>query len=101
MDMQGAAADPRIMFPEIATGKANDPRITSCQGEAQEQTPQLAMANFMAAGLAQQLFYYHALSGKPELVPREMHPVYFASSLYGFQSRTPKQAQELMEAANA
>lgn len=102
--MAGTPSDPRIRFPEIATSKAGDPRITSCQGEAQVETPQLAGANFMAAALAQQLFYFHGLSRNIKSLPRELYPAYFASSLYGFQSQnvgdmeTPKEA-ELANAA--
>lgn len=52
--------DPRIYFPEINTDKTGDPtRPRGCQGEAQVQTPQLAIANFGAAHHMLWLFWFY------------------------------------------
>lgn len=50
--------DPRVMYPEIGTDKANDPQAEAigCTGAAQRENRQLVSANFMAAALAQHLF---------------------------------------------
>jgi molybdopterin/thiamine biosynthesis adenylyltransferase len=53
--------DPRIMFPEIVRDQTDDPisREAGCTGQAQEATPQLAIANMMAAAYALHLMWYH------------------------------------------
>ena len=55
--------DPRVYYPELARDDAPDPRAQAigCTGVAQEQTPQLVSANFMAASLAQWLFVLWAI----------------------------------------
>jgi molybdopterin/thiamine biosynthesis adenylyltransferase len=61
MGMRDTPRDPRVMFPEILTDHADDPlaRGSGCTGEAQQQTPQLAIANFMAAAYALHLMWFH------------------------------------------
>ncbi len=57
--------DPRLYYPQILTVSDNDPRAAAigCTGKAQEQTPQLVSANFMAAALMQQLYVGWAMEG--------------------------------------
>lgn len=59
--MKGTPRDPRVMFPEILTDTADDPLAigSGCTGVAQQQTPQLAIANFMAAAYALHLLWFH------------------------------------------
>lgn len=53
----GTKLDPRVYIPEISSDQSGDPlsRGIGCTGDAQEETPQLVSANFMAAALAQHL----------------------------------------------
>lgn len=52
--------DPRVYFPDILTDETGDPtRPRSCQGIAQEQTPQLVLANFSAANSMLWLLWFH------------------------------------------
>jgi hypothetical protein len=55
---QDTFRDPRVRTPEMVTDPNNDPRaaVIGCTGEAQEETPQLASANFMAAALGLKLY---------------------------------------------
>lgn len=57
-EWRGTNLDPREYYPEITTDRRGDPRAAAigCTGEAQEATPQLVTANFMAAALMQHLF---------------------------------------------
>jgi hypothetical protein len=48
-------ADPRIRYPEITKDKSINP--TSCQGEAAESTPQLAIANAMSGCMMMHMFW--------------------------------------------
>jgi molybdopterin/thiamine biosynthesis adenylyltransferase len=59
--MRGTKHDPRIMFPEILTTTTDDPLSVGmgCTGHAQQATPQLAIATFMAAAYAVHLMWYH------------------------------------------
>ncbi len=61
MGMKGTPRDPRVMFPEILTDHTDDPlaRGSGCTGLAQQETPQLAIANFMAAAYALHLLWFH------------------------------------------
>lgn len=54
---------PEDHYPGLWDDKRDDPRAAAigCTGAAQEQTPQLVSANFMAASLAQWLFVLWAL----------------------------------------
>jgi len=58
---KGTKLDPRVMFPEILTNKEDDPFAAQagCTGQAQEQTPQLAIANLCAATYGLHLMWYH------------------------------------------
>ena len=47
---RGRQMDPRVRYPELLTDISGDP--TSCQGEAQEASPQLAIANQVSGALA-------------------------------------------------
>ncbi len=57
-EWKGTRMDPRVYYPDIATGKDNDPRriAIGCTGEAQKANRQLVSANFMAASLLQHLY---------------------------------------------
>jgi len=58
--MKDSPLDPRVYFPDILTDETGDPtRPRSCQGVAQEQTPQLVFANFSAANAMMWLFWFH------------------------------------------
>lgn len=59
----GSKRDPRFINPDMVTDKTRDPQAQAigCMGQAQEETPQLVTANFMAAALAQWLFVAWAL----------------------------------------
>jgi hypothetical protein len=63
---KGSDLDPRVYYPEIQTSDTGDPRRAriGCTGTAQEQTPQLVSANFMAAALAQHLFVLWAMEAE-------------------------------------
>lgn len=50
--------DPRTYYPEIVTDKRNDPLRPHCTGEEAAATPQLAMANMMAAGYMTWLWWF-------------------------------------------
>jgi hypothetical protein len=59
-DWRGGPLDPRTYFPEINTDKTGDPtRPAGCQGEAQAQTPQLALANYAAANYMMWLLWFY------------------------------------------
>lgn len=49
-ELEGTKFDVLVRHPEIATDKEGSPTTASCTGEAQEATPQLALANQRAAG---------------------------------------------------
>lgn len=55
--------DPRIMYPEIRSDKANDPRAAAmgCTGEFQTANVQLVTANLMAASLLAHLYVVWAM----------------------------------------
>jgi hypothetical protein len=57
-DWKGTKLDPRRYYPEIATTHTGDPLApVGCTGEAQAAAPQLAIANFMAAGYGLHLLW--------------------------------------------
>lgn len=57
-EWRGTELDPRIYYKELNTeDKHSDPTHVSCTGEAQVSTPQLALANYWAAGYATWLYY--------------------------------------------
>lgn len=56
---KGTAGDPRIYYPEILTDQSGDPLSPFvCQGQAQEQNRQLALANYLAAGFMVHLWWF-------------------------------------------
>jgi hypothetical protein len=56
---KNTAADPRIYFPELLTETQNDPLAPfACQGAAQEQNRQLALANYLSAGFMVHLYQF-------------------------------------------
>lgn len=57
-DWKGTSSDPRIYYPEILTDQSNDPTNPSCQGIAQANNRQLALANYLSAGFMVHLWYF-------------------------------------------
>jgi hypothetical protein len=56
---KGTQFDPRIFFPEINSDSEDNPLDPpSCQGVAQVQNRQLALANFIAAGFMVHLYWF-------------------------------------------
>ena len=83
-EWEGTALDPRIYYPDILTDKSGDP-LSPCTGEIQEAHPQLALANYEAAGFAAKLYWadmYH----REKLM--EFMPYRLISSLAKFRTDT-------------
>lgn len=81
---EGTSLDPRVRYPLIATSTEGSP--TSCQGEAQEVHPQLALANMRcAAHLLHLLFAWETVIGGASYneakLLSEHYPVEIQSSL--------------------
>lgn len=58
-DRKGGNADPRIFYPEINNDDTGDPlNPYACQGVAQKANPQLALANYLAAGFMVHLWWF-------------------------------------------
>lgn len=77
-------ADPRVIFPEILTTQGGDPLAPQgCTGEAQMAAPQLAIANYLAAGYALHLmwFYYQEAEALDEDTFKEFCPIRHASNM--------------------
>lgn len=56
---KGTPLDPRVYYPDIAKVEDGDPLAPEgCTGHAQQATPQLAIANYVAAGYALHLFWF-------------------------------------------
>ena len=56
---KGTKLDPRVRYPDINADESGDPtRPESCQGVAQQNNSQLAMANFGAANYALWMAWY-------------------------------------------
>jgi hypothetical protein len=56
---KGTPFDPRIFYPEILTEEQGDPlNPFACQGIAQQAHPQLALANYVAAGFMVHLYWF-------------------------------------------
>ena len=75
--------DPRVMFPEILRDRTDDPisREGGCTGEAQESTPQLAIANLCAATYALHLlWYYYQEEHKMDADAQPFGPIRHASN---------------------
>lgn len=57
---KGTPCDPRVYYPEILTVKSGSPIVAEgCTGDAQEESPQLVLANQWAASLMTHLFWHH------------------------------------------
>ena len=58
---QNTACDPRVYFPEILEVLTGSPVQTEegCTGEAQAETPQLALANLWSVNHMSHLFWFH------------------------------------------
>lgn len=55
----GTAGDPRIYYPELTEDRSGDPLSPfACQGQAQKANPQLALANYLAAGFMVHLYWF-------------------------------------------
>jgi molybdopterin/thiamine biosynthesis adenylyltransferase len=56
---EGKPCDPLVYYPEIKDIKTGDPlQPAGCTGDAQAETPQLAIANNLAASYALHLFWF-------------------------------------------
>jgi hypothetical protein len=55
---KGTTGDPRIYYPELLTDASNDPTNPSCQGVAQAENRQLALANYLSAGFMVHLYWF-------------------------------------------
>lgn len=81
-------ADPRLYYPEILNDDSGDVTGTvTCAELAQSTSPQLAMANYMAAGQAAYLFWFlvteaAALTGEDA----QLWPVHHSTSIFKAQS---------------
>lgn len=63
-----ATLDPRIRFPEHMTDTSDDPLVPACNTqEAQEKTPQLALANATGAIFAANLMYFWVTKADTQL----------------------------------
>lgn len=95
---KGSPLDPRVFYPDILTDTDNDPaRPASCQGIAQQQTPQLVLANSSAANAILWLFWFYYFE-KSKMPPdsQEFWPLRhsntfsrFSTTLVGQQKREP------------
>jgi hypothetical protein len=79
---KGTAGDPRIYYPEILTDLSNDPNNPSCQGQAQANNRQLALANYLSAGMMMHLWYFITNHGHE--VNLEHWPARHFSNFAGF-----------------
>lgn len=57
-DWKGTSGDPRVYYPDLLTDQSNDPTNPSCQGPAQAQNRQLALANYLSAGMMVHLWWF-------------------------------------------
>jgi hypothetical protein len=63
-ERKGTASDPRIFYPELSEDQTGDPlNPYACQGVAQIGHPQLALANYLAAGMMVHLWWFIAHHG--------------------------------------
>lgn len=98
-EWRGGAGDPRQYYPEILTDQSGD--VTgqaSCVMLAQTTTPQLALANYMAAGMAAYLFWF-LVTEASKLVGEDvaLWPVHHTNSLYRFTSTKLSQKPQPQE----
>lgn len=86
-------ADPRVRHPEITTDKEGSP--VSCQGVAQQASPQLAIANLGCAHKILSLIWAHVVhSGDwtPEM-KKEYLPISISQSIHSTETKTAKDHQ--------
>lgn len=58
-DWRGGQFDPRVFYAEINSDESGDPlNPFACQGVAQLSHPQLALANYLAAGFMAHLYWF-------------------------------------------
>lgn len=88
-EWKGGAGDPRQYYPEILTDQSGDVTgAASCVMLAQTTTPQLALANYMAAGMAAYLFWFLVTeASKLQGEDVALWPVHHTNSLYRFSSQ--------------
>ena len=84
--------DPRIRYPEILTDTTGSP-IAPCTGPAQEASPQLAIANMMAATHMLHLLWLYFVvlpginpTGEEQVIALQI-PHEFSTTIYGHGSR--------------
>jgi molybdopterin/thiamine biosynthesis adenylyltransferase len=83
--MQCQSYHPFERYPEITTDKSGSP--ISCQGDALESTPQLAIANQMAATFGNYLVWsWFGMPHKPDMI--DYKPVEFQSTFSRMQTKT-------------
>jgi len=86
--MRGTPCDPRVYYPDILTDTTGSPiHAAGCTGEAQDETPQLVLANMWAAAHMLHLLWYHTEIAKdiPEDMKEHM-PMLSRNSAYMFET---------------
>ncbi len=98
-EWRGTASDPRTYYPEILTVTTGSPvHAAGCTGEAQDNTPQLVLANYWAAAHMMHLLWYHTTK-KPTLDEQfyEHIPMLSRNSAYMFETLTVGMLEEQHE----
>ena len=90
---KGGSRDPRIRCPEIVTDNSNNP--VSCQGEILDHSPQLCIANMLAASYILHLFYNWFSTGA--LCEFENLPVWHRSNLFKINTLTISDIDKIYE----
>jgi hypothetical protein len=86
IDWQGTAGDPLVYYPELSEDKSGDPLAPfACQGQAQKQNRQLALANYLAAGFMVHLWWF--LTTSKDNVERLAWPVRHWSNFAVFNTK--------------
>ena len=86
-EWKGTSFDPRIFYPEILTDETGDPlNPFACQGMAQLAHPQLALANYLAAGFMVHMYWFMLQHG--DRVAIENWPKIHQSNFAIFNSRS-------------
>jgi hypothetical protein len=87
IDWQGTSGDPLCYYPEILEDQSGDPlRPFRCQGQAQAQNRQLALANYLAAGFMVHLYWFLNQCGKG--VDQAHWPVRHWSNFASFNTKS-------------
>jgi len=95
--MKDTPCDPRVRSPELLTDHTGDP-LSPCTGLAQEESPQLALANMGAAFMAVHLWYLHTTVAcekglsNPEFM-RDV-PIYHGANFARMRSLSPRAFNE-------